>query len=259
MALPTNKEKVIEAFEIFDKSIYFEFLEPPSNLNATVLMRATYRNTHPLTKLGKNHPQAPPYHLHFSQSESFVVLSGRIGTTLGFECKDHIWTRANTIDTGKAHEIKPWVPHTFWPVPPQHPASTPGEDKASQEDAVLLVWAHPQVSGNLVDGGADMDYIFFRALIMMASDMYDGKLAKNFGMGMVGALGAILSLQEASDSAPVAVSGPMWLSEVRYWVPWKLQQVVAWLWRASGGRRDGLIQHYVPEKVWLMLQEKKDS
>ena len=258
MALPTGKEKVFDTLEIYDKAILFEFLEPPASLNASVLMRATYRNSHPLMGLGKAHPQAPPLHLHFSQSESFVVLAGRIATTTGYDCKDTIWTAANTCSKKLAHTITPWTPHRFWPVPPEHPSKSPEEERASKEDAVLIVWAHPHASGDMASGGADMDYLFFRNVVAMASDMHEGKLKANSGLGSFGALGSLFAMQEASDSTLVLLPGFTVLGGLRWWLPWKLQQGVAMLWWLSGGRKDGLLEAYMPRGEWEKLTRRKE-
>ncbi|ORY18848.1 hypothetical protein BCR34DRAFT_596063 [Clohesyomyces aquaticus] len=92
-------------FDLFSDSFRIEFLEPPTSLNATVLMRATYFSSSPLIQQGKSHPQSPPLHLHFDQSETFLVVSGSVGTTETWAAKDEVWTAENT-----PHEIKPWVP-----------------------------------------------------------------------------------------------------------------------------------------------------
>ena len=59
------------------------------------------------------------------------------------------------------HEIKPWVPHTFHPVP------------ESTEDTIILMWAHPD------DVDEIMDRIFFTNLLMYASDVAEGKVSLN--------------------------------------------------------------------------------
>lgn len=67
-------------------------------------MRTTYGGS--MQKLGKAHPQSPPLHLHFDQSETFYVAAGKVGTTDGWGAEDRVWTRNDD-----PFEIKPWVPH----------------------------------------------------------------------------------------------------------------------------------------------------
>lgn len=55
----------------------------------------------------------------------------------------------------------PWRPHTFW--------STAVKGEGTDEETVLLVWAHP-------DGAQDeMDSAFFRNLVLYGSDIHEGK------------------------------------------------------------------------------------
>jgi len=58
---------------------------------------------------------------------------------------------------GEPHEITPWVPHRFWPVPD------------AKEDSTLIVWAHPD------DADDKMDDVFFKNLLMYTSDVHEGK------------------------------------------------------------------------------------
>jgi hypothetical protein len=100
--------------------------------------------------------QTPPLHLHFSQSETFEVLQGKIATVEGWSVTKRIWTPED-----EQHEIKPWVPHSFQPVPD------------SNEDSIILVWAHPE--------GVDemMDRVFFKNLLMYVSDVHEKKVSLN--------------------------------------------------------------------------------
>lgn len=88
-----------------------------------------------------------------AQSETSQILAGRVGTTLGYSLTDTIWTPADP-----PHEIPPWQPHSFWPVPD------------STEDAVLLVWAHPS------DPPEAMDRVFFTNLLRYVSDVHEKKV-----------------------------------------------------------------------------------
>ncbi|KAL4762790.1 uncharacterized protein BDW70DRAFT_158398 [Aspergillus foveolatus] len=100
-------------------------------------MRATYVGGHELTKQGKDHPQAPPLHLHFAQFESFIVERGAVGTSTTYEVLDTVHTvSANYPQAGGRPALSPavpsrtadgvteipsWKPHKFWPVAPDHP------------------------------------------------------------------------------------------------------------------------------------------
>ncbi|UKZ78674.1 hypothetical protein TrVFT333_006420 [Trichoderma virens FT-333] len=59
---PTGKEPPLPGLlgrphSLFDNSFVIEFLQPPPELDASVLFRATYKGGHEATKLGKQHPQ----------------------------------------------------------------------------------------------------------------------------------------------------------------------------------------------------------
>lgn len=141
-------------------------------------MRATYKHDHPLCKRGEGHPQVdrwftlsflqklrplttneiqrPPLHLHFNQSETFQVLQGQIATVEGFSVTNRVHTREDG-----PREIKPWVPHSFNPVP------------ESPEDTIVLVWAHPE------DVDEMMDRVFFTNLLRYVSDVHEKKTSMN--------------------------------------------------------------------------------
>ena len=68
--IPTGKEPRLPAplggpHVLFDGSFIIDILEVPKGLSASVLAKATYVGSHPKTKLGQNHPQSPPLHIHF--------------------------------------------------------------------------------------------------------------------------------------------------------------------------------------------------
>ncbi|KAK4903460.1 hypothetical protein LTR27_000391 [Elasticomyces elasticus] len=191
-----NKLPVISTYTLFDASFILEFLEPTED--ASVIMRATYKAGHPLNQLGKANPMAPPYHLHFDQSETFQVISGRLGATLGWEAKDHILTPA---DGG--HHTPPWTPHRIWPVP--------GET----EDTVILNWAHPP------DTPHAMDTPFFEQLLRHVSDRHE--------MGKMPDVLQVMLMQHVSASALVWFPRATWLGPLRWWVPWKIQAGLAGL------------------------------
>ncbi|UPX16002.1 uncharacterized protein EKO05_0006427 [Ascochyta rabiei] len=80
---------------LYSSTFILEFLNPPPFLNAAVLMRCTYLL--PAMSQGKANPQAPPRHLHFSQSETSVVAKGTVGTMTGWDVQDHVWIKANSL------------------------------------------------------------------------------------------------------------------------------------------------------------------
>jgi hypothetical protein len=86
------------------------------------------------------------------------VLQGQIGTTTTWSCVDTIHTPQIT---GEAHpfDVKTWMPHRFWPV------------ADATEDAVMLVWAHP--NGDDLD--SQMDRLFFQQLFYYIDDVHTGK------------------------------------------------------------------------------------
>jgi hypothetical protein len=66
--IPTGKEpRLISPLggphRLFDDSFIIEFLQPAAELDATVLMRATYVGDHPSMQLGKKHPQVSKQHI----------------------------------------------------------------------------------------------------------------------------------------------------------------------------------------------------
>lgn len=137
-------------YTLFNSTFTLTFLRPPPSLHATVLMRCSYLSSG--THLGKTHPQAPPLHLHFSQSETFLVTQGSLGTTTGYDVTDTIWREGMA-----PQEIAPWTPHAFWP------------DAGGEGDCEVFIWAHPEV------GEAGMDRLFFASLLRFVSDVAEGR------------------------------------------------------------------------------------
>ncbi|KAF2810503.1 uncharacterized protein BDZ99DRAFT_463077 [Mytilinidion resinicola] len=219
MALSTGLDEPTLAgpFSLFNNSFIVEFLKPHPSRNATVLMRATYPHAHPSTKTGKAHPQSPPLHLHFDQSESFRVLSGAVGTTSTWGAVDRVWT----AEDGE-QEVKPWVPHTFWPAP------------TASEDTVILVWAHPT---NVPE---PMDWLFFQNLLMLVSDIAEKKIAMNPL--------PVMLIQHVSATALVWFPTATWLGPLRWWVPWKMQAGFAQVARWCG--YTPLTEKYTPKEEW---------
>lgn len=93
------------------------------------------------------------------QSESLVVLSGRVGTTTTYSLIDTIHT-PETANEANPYEITPMLPHTFWP------------DPTVTEDTTFLIKAHPSLDG--VD--ARMDRLFFQSLLNYISDVAEKKV-----------------------------------------------------------------------------------
>ncbi|KAF1851690.1 uncharacterized protein K460DRAFT_39443 [Cucurbitaria berberidis CBS 394.84] len=186
-------------------------------------MRATY--TGASQKLGKSHPQSPPLHLHFDQFESFYVGAGKVGTTDGWAAEDRVWTREDA-----PLDIKPWEPHRFWPCPD------------AEEDSVLYLWAHPTGTPE------PMDRMFFDNLLRYLSDVTEKKASLSLLQVMV--------MQHATASALVMFPTAWWLGPIRWWVPWTLQRMCAWVGRCCGYM--ALMEQYTDQEEWKdFLRAKK--
>ncbi|KAL3466927.1 hypothetical protein BJX64DRAFT_274272 [Aspergillus heterothallicus] len=250
--IPTGKEPRCPGplggpHTMFDGSFIIEFLQPPAELDASVLLRATYRGGHEATKLGKQHPQSPPLHIHFYQFESFLVEQGALGTTTTYEMVDTVHTttgnhtnwlsrRVNTsLPRRNIHGvtvIPPWTPHNFWPVPPDHPFwSTPSGQEYEQclpagrnTDTTFLLWGHPRtspaefsVAGKRLTTSfpPDMDAAFFLALLDIVDAVHGQRITMSLGLGAV-----LMMMQTASDSCLVFAPRAWWLGSLRWRIPW---------------------------------------
>lgn len=116
------------------------------------LIRATYKAGHHLIKEGDQHPQSPPFHLHFDQTESFCIIKGTVMCRTGYERTDKVCVPSDGIIT-----LPPWFPHTFFP------------DPNMTEDSTIMIWAHPD------DTPRAMDMPFWRGILSYTSDVYEGK------------------------------------------------------------------------------------
>lgn len=92
------------------------------------------------------------------QSESLIVLSGRVGTTTSYDLVDTIHT-PETATEANPYEITPMTPHTFWP------------DATATEDTTVLIKAHPSLDGM----DERMDRLFFQSLLNYISDVAEKK------------------------------------------------------------------------------------
>ncbi|KFY75677.1 hypothetical protein V499_04351 [Pseudogymnoascus sp. VKM F-103] len=222
MQLSSLDEPVISGpFHLYDSSFILEFLRPHPSRNASVLIRATYKHDHPLCQRGTSHPQSPPLHLHFSQSENFQVLQGKIGTIETYSLIKHI----STPEDGP-HEIEPYVPHTFYPV------------ADSDEDCVMLMWANPD---NVHDV---MDRVFFTNLLLYISDVHEKKATLNPFQ--------IMLMQHVSSTALVWFPTATWLGPLRWWMPWKIQALFAAVGRL--GRLTPAMEKYTSKEDWGVIQ-----
>ncbi|KAL2834768.1 hypothetical protein BJY01DRAFT_238989 [Aspergillus pseudoustus] len=231
------------------------------HLNASVLMRATYKGGHDLISLGKNHPQAPPLHIHFSQSESFLVEAGAVGTTTTYDAIDTVHTTGASYhqvvprqglsppvpsrDEHVAVAIPPWTPHKFWPVAPTHPFwSTPdGQQYESSlpnrrnSDTTVLIWAYPKTSigppmGALVtDFPPDMDAAFFLALLSLVGAIGTNRVAMTPNVFVT-----LFSLQTASGLSVIMAPTAWWLGPLRWRVPWAAQIALEKVRELFGGK-----------------------
>nr|POE54405.1 hypothetical protein CFP56_41344 [Quercus suber] len=198
---PSRDQPVIRGpFSLFDDSFFVEFLEVPKSLDATCLLRVTIKARHPLVSETntKRHPQTPPLHIHFAQTETFQILQGKFGVEMGWDRRDYVLTP----ESGRV-DIPPWVPHMPYPLP-------------GDEDTVVLLWAHPQVKDDALDA------VYFERIFLSID-----RLAK-----------AISKADDSRrhETASTGVMLPSWrnLGPLRWVVPWVVQAGLAGLARILG-------------------------
>ncbi|RDW58564.1 uncharacterized protein DSM5745_11255 [Aspergillus mulundensis] len=242
-------------------------------------MRATYVGGHELTKRGKDHPQAPPLHLHFAQSESFIVEAGAVGTTTTYDVLDTIHTVGRSHLQGVARpglsppvpsqtdgvtEIPPWLPHKFWPVAPDHPfwSTDEGRDYEASlpngraSDTTLLIWGHPRTGTGLStsigtltsDFPPDMDAAFFLALLVSVDAVASKRVAMTPALGA-----ALMSFQTASLSSMIIAPTAWWLGPLRWLIPWSGQRALEAVRKLCGGKSvvevvEGIIEQEVVKR-----------
>ncbi|KAL4863458.1 hypothetical protein BDV12DRAFT_206457 [Aspergillus spectabilis] len=277
---PTQKEPRLPGplggpHKLFDGSFILEFLQRGPELDASVLMRATYVGGHEATKRGKAHQQAPPLHIHFAQSESFIVEAGAIGSSTSYAVIDTIHTTASShvqtipppnlsppvpsrSDDGVT-EIPPWTPHNFWPVAPDHPfwSTEEGQQYESSlpdgrnSDSTILIWGHPRTAngpptGSLTsDFPPDMDAAFFLALLGLVDALSANRLS------MSPTLAAnLMGLQTASASSMLIFPTAWWLGPLRWIVPWSAQVGLEWTRRLLRGKNIiTIVEEIIEEQV----------
>ncbi|KAL3456253.1 hypothetical protein BJX64DRAFT_271011 [Aspergillus heterothallicus] len=263
--LPSQKEPLLPAplggpHVLFDGSFVIEFLQPSPELDASVLMRATYKGGHEFTKLGKKHPQAPPLHIHFSQIESFLVEAGAVGTTTTWDLVDTVHTTTGAYnqtvprqnlsppvpsrDVNGATAIPAWTPHNFWPIAPTHPFwSTPeGQEYEKTQpngrntDTTILIWGHPKNSpgpptGTLTtDFPPDMDAAFFLALLGLVDAISSKRISMSPRL-----FARLFSMQTESEAAMIMAPKAWWLGPLRWWIPWRAQVALEGVRKLFGG------------------------
>ncbi|KAG8626092.1 hypothetical protein KVT40_006493 [Elsinoe batatas] len=192
-----DEEALYDPVTTHDGTFKAEIIRPSKSRDASTLLRATYKAGHPENVKGRAAPHAPPLHIHMKQSETFTVLSGKIGLTYGYDLKDTVVSASD-----EPFVVNPWVPHRPWPVPD------------CKDDTVILMAASPEDVPNPMDGR------FFRDIFMYAGDCYSGK-AKFDPL-------QVLVMQHVTDSAPVMFPTATFLGPLRWWLPLKLQAFAAW-------------------------------
>ncbi|KAJ9615584.1 hypothetical protein H2200_001659 [Cladophialophora chaetospira] len=185
--------------------------------------------------------QSPPLHLHFQQAESFIVLSGEIGTTTTYSRIDTIHTPENTPPS-RPHNIPPWGPHRFWPSP------------NATEDTTIMVWAHP----NPTDMEDKMDRLFFQCLLFYVSDISEKKAPLSLLQVMI--------MQHFSATALIMFPNLWILGPLRWWIPWIFQCICAHIAMWMGYKP--LMKKYMSQEEWedkdvqervgMRKKEKKD-
>ncbi|RAH79639.1 hypothetical protein BO86DRAFT_457685 [Aspergillus japonicus CBS 114.51] len=237
---PTGKEPRLPAplggpHKMFDGSFVIEFLQVPADLDATVLMRATYFGAHALTKLGKQHPQAPPLHIHFYQAESFIVESGAAGTTTTYDVIDTIHTTEGAYpQTLSRGGRAPLLPARVSPDDPFW-STTEGQAYANtlpagrHTDTTLLIWGHPKThtgppTGTFArDFPPDMDAAFFLGMLSLVDAVHGQRLAMSPGLGAT-----LMATQTASGAAMIVAPKAWWLGPLRWAIPWYMQVLMEW-------------------------------
>ncbi|KAK4938608.1 hypothetical protein LTR10_020959 [Elasticomyces elasticus] len=224
-----DEEPVIGGpISLFDGSFILEFLKPKPSRHATVLMRATYKHDHPLSKKAKKHPQSPPLHLHFQQAETFAVLQGSVGITSTWSATDTFHTPKNTGES-KPHVIETWVPHAFFP------------DPNATEDTVIIAWAHPDDKEDNM-----MDRLFFQTLLSYVSDCSEGKEKMSILQVML--------TQHVSDTALVWFPRAWFLGPLRWWIPLQMQAACATIATWQGMKP--LMRQYLSAEDWKEAQRR---
>nr|POF00960.1 hypothetical protein CFP56_20908 [Quercus suber] len=175
-----------------------------STESLSCLLRVTIKGGHPLNTAANNkqHPQVPPLHLHFSQTETFQILKGKFGVEAGWDRRNHILTP----ESGP-FDIPPWVPHMPYPVP-------------GHDDTVVLLWAHPQIKDDALDA------IFFERLFLLLDKRYRQGTQPD----------ALQMLLWSHETASVGVMLPSWklLGPLRWLMPWLMQAGMAVLAKVLG-------------------------
>ncbi|KAF2451164.1 hypothetical protein P171DRAFT_467812 [Karstenula rhodostoma CBS 690.94] len=109
-----------------------------------------------------------------------------------------------------------------------------GQRQNAMEDTSFYMWAHPEAVPE------PMDRLFFQSLLGFLSDVHEKKESMSILQIMVN--------QHASASAMVMFPRAWWLGPLRWWVPWKLQGLLAAVGRWFGYR--GLIEKYTSPEEW---------
>ncbi|KAL4874378.1 hypothetical protein BJY04DRAFT_17490 [Aspergillus karnatakaensis] len=281
---PTQKEPRLAGplggpHVLFDGSFIIEFLQPEPQLDASFLFRATYKGDHELMKLGKSHPQAPPLHIHFAQSESFLVTAGAVGTTTTYNLIDTVHTPSASYNqvtppsglsppipsrnaSGEV-AIPPWTPHNFWPVAPTHPFwSTPeGKEYESSlphgrnSDTTVLIWGYPKNStgsptGTLTtDFPPDMDAAFFLALLGLVDALSSSRVAMTPKV-----FATLFSMQTASELGVIVAPTAWWLGPLRWRVPWAAQVILEKVRLLLGGNHPAKVVEDVIQDIVVKRQ-----
>lgn len=177
-------------------------------------------------KLGKKHAHVPPLHAHFSQIETFQVIQGSLGVTIGYDQKDTILSPANT-----PFNIERWVPHTVWP--------DPETTAVIEEDTVALLWAHPDVENS-------MDHVFFEHLFRYLDECHVEKKMPDLVQMLVSQSVTFLlnswrhdetnacKRRHATDSTLVILPGASFLGPLRWWLPWAIQSGISFVGKTLG-------------------------
>jgi len=166
-------------------------------------MRGTFKAAHPLTAKGKKSAQVIPFHLHFKQTETVQVLQGRMGVMHTYDSQEIMLTPSDP-----PFHIKPYTPHILYP------------DSTSDIDTIFTVRVQPS------DVPHPMDDLFFANLLRYISDVVEGKEKLDLFQFML--------LNSVTDSAIVMLPSWWFLGPLRWWIPYQVQELMAWIARLQG-------------------------
>ncbi len=144
--------------------------------------------------------------------------------------------------------VTPWTVDSLWPVPP---SSHPNTRAEADVDAKVLVWAHPKLHSP-AEGvfPPSMDHLFFQSILGYVSDVHEEKEKMNVLLVML--------MQHETETAPVMLPTRTLLGPLRWWVPSKMQGVLAAMAKLQG--KTAMLGKYVGKEdyeKWVEVNGKR--